>query len=183
LEKLKLKKTWFLPADQRTHFTRPLGSLLASSTSCAWPIWQAKKYIAEVRPSRVVVVGDVAVQSFCQYGLDFHLGIVDQRTQRQPFSRSLHHRLLQTVTRVAKITNQPGTISNQSLETVNQSIGLPGSTLIQVTGEEDLTVLPAILLSPLNSLVFYGQPHQGLVAVRVTPAKKQHVLKLLSFMA
>jgi hypothetical protein len=45
-------------------------------------------------------------------------------------------------------------------------------TRIIVEGEEDLAVIPLICLLPENSLVVYGQPDEGVVAIRVTEDKK-----------
>jgi uncharacterized protein (UPF0218 family) len=42
-----------------------------------------------------------------------------------------------------------------------------------------LAVIPAVLLSPLGSYVYYGQPDQGLVEILVTPEIKQNLLKKL----
>ena len=52
--------------------------------------------------------------------------------------------------------------------------------MIIVDGEEDLAVLPVVLLAPLDSLVFYGQRNQGLVLVKVTEEKKSEFVKILA---
>jgi hypothetical protein len=39
--------------------------------------------------------------------------------------------------------------------------------LILVKGEEDLAVIPAAILAPPGSLVFYGQPGEGVVICEV----------------
>ena len=52
--------------------------------------------------------------------------------------------------------------------------------VIKVDGEEDLAGVPAILLSPLGSIVLYGQPSVGLVLVEVTEKKKEILLKLIN---
>jgi hypothetical protein len=48
-----------------------------------------------------------------------------------------------------------------------------------IEGEEDLAVLPAILLSPLSWVVIYGQPEEGLVYIPITQEIKLKSLKLL----
>ncbi len=52
-------------------------------------------------------------------------------------------------------------------------------TVIKIEGEEDLLALPLVLLAPLESVVLYGQPDQGVVLIRVTETKKNEVLTLL----
>lgn len=51
--------------------------------------------------------------------------------------------------------------------------------VIEVNGEEDLAGLPAILLAPLDSLILYGQPSEGVVAVEVSEEKKEEILALI----
>jgi len=52
--------------------------------------------------------------------------------------------------------------------------------VICVSGQEDLAVLPAILLAPMGSFVIYGQPGQGFVVVEVLEKTKLKTLLLLS---
>jgi uncharacterized protein (UPF0218 family) len=51
-----------------------------------------------------------------------------------------------------------------------------------VEGEEDLLTLIAVLYAPKNALVLYGQPHEGLVAVRITSEKKAQAERILKEM-
>ncbi|MBM3212057.1 DUF359 domain-containing protein, partial [Candidatus Poribacteria bacterium] len=51
--------------------------------------------------------------------------------------------------------------------------------VVKVIGEEDLAGVPAILLSPLGTVVLYGQPQQGIVVVEVSEEKKRQLLQLL----
>ena len=51
---------------------------------------------------------------------------------------------------------------------------------MQVNGEEDLVVLPLILLTPLNTIIYYGQPSEGLVKVIVSESIKDKAYNLVS---
>ena len=51
-----------------------------------------------------------------------------------------------------------------------------------VEGEEDLLTLVAVLKAPENSLVVYGQPHEGVVAVKVDKAIKEGIRKIIAAM-
>ncbi len=53
---------------------------------------------------------------------------------------------------------------------------------IFVLGEEDLAVMPAVVLAPLSSIVIYGQPSSGCVLIRVTREKKKEMRELLKQM-
>ena len=54
--------------------------------------------------------------------------------------------------------------------------------LILVDGEEDLLAIPAVLESPDNALVIYGQPSEGLVVVTASAEKKSEVRKIVDRM-
>ena len=53
-----------------------------------------------------------------------------------------------------------------------------GMTIL-VDGEEDLATIPAILLSPLGTTVYYGQPNKGLVEVKIDLEIKDYLCKIL----
>ena len=40
-----------------------------------------------------------------------------------------------------------------------------------VKGEEDLAVLPCLLIAPEDAVILYGQPNEGLVFVNVSEGK------------
>ncbi len=51
-----------------------------------------------------------------------------------------------------------------------------------VDGEEDLLTLVAVLCAPENSLVVYGQPHEGIVVVKVTEKTKRKIRRIVEAM-
>jgi uncharacterized protein (UPF0218 family) len=54
---------------------------------------------------------------------------------------------------------------------------------IIVTGEEDLLVLPVAIYAPDNSVIFYGQPNEGLVMVLVTEEIRNKAKSILDSMS
>jgi hypothetical protein len=62
------------------------------------------------------------------------------------------------------------------------AIGLRKKSRIVVNGEEDLLVIPAVLLAKNGSAVVYGQPGRGMVLIKVTEKKKDIIQKLLDEM-
>jgi len=175
-------KTLTLPSLQRHHFQRPFDTLIqGSQTHLGWAGLQAKQLLTKNPAFKIITVGDIATISLIQQSISPDLAIVDLKTQRQPLFSSLRSLGLHSHHRPAP--NPPGQITSTLVKTINQSltdlINHPLPQTILVKGEEDLAVLPAILLSPLNTAIFYGQPQQGLVAIRVTETKKQKALNLL----
>jgi len=49
-----------------------------------------------------------------------------------------------------------------------------------VDGEEDLAVLPVLLIAPLGFSIFYGQPNEGLVQVQVTEENKEQAYQFVN---
>lgn len=79
--------------------------------------------------------------------------------------------------------NPPGHITKTLVlaisKAIKQYIRTGGKQIIKVVGEEDLAALPAILLAPLGSVVFYGQPGEGVVVVEVTEEEKGRLVDLI----
>ena len=67
----------------------------------------------------------------------------------------------------------------RALEAAAEKASQGGRVAVRVVGEEDLLALPLILLIPLNTILVYGQPHRGVVAVPSTPQAKRLALRLL----
>jgi phosphopantetheine adenylyltransferase/uncharacterized protein (UPF0218 family) len=177
-------KTLHLPPAHRFHFRRPFATLLSGSQNqLNWAGLKAKKILTRQPPLLTIAVGDIAVISLLQQNLPLNLAIVDLKTKRQPLFSSLdklglhpdpHH----------TATNPSSSLTPSLIQALKSSLtpSLQPHTIHQtilVKGEEDLAVLPAILLSPLNTAIFYGQPNQGLVHIRVTEKSKQKALHLL----
>lgn len=72
--------------------------------------------------------------------------------------------------------NPPGNLSPETLEAFKET---ERPLKIVVEGEEDLAAIPAVLNAPLGSVVVYGQPHEGIVMVRVDEDAKQKFLEIL----
>jgi uncharacterized protein (UPF0218 family)/phosphopantetheine adenylyltransferase len=175
-------KNFSLPSRQKKYFQKPIGQLLPSLSSTSWSTLHARQIIKKENPPLVITVGDIATQSFAQHQIRINLAIIDFRFRRQNLSSSFHQNLLPQAN-LTHAVNPPSTLSANlllKLKTIFPAVLFSHKLeILQITGEEDLTVLPAVLLSPLNSLLFYGQPNQGLVKVKITPKTKQKALRLL----
>ena len=51
--------------------------------------------------------------------------------------------------------------------------------VLVVNGEEDLIVLPLIILFPLGYYIFYGQPNEGMVFLKINLHLKRKAVMLL----
>ncbi|KZX13129.1 GTP-dependent dephospho-CoA kinase family protein [Methanobrevibacter curvatus] len=124
-------------------------------------------------------VGDVTTLNLIENGLIPDLAIVDNHIQRES-----HDKNFTFTDNIFKIKNPPGTIKKVLWETVDKAIKLSvenDKQLIIVDGEEDLAVLPVMIMAPDNSIVLYGQPNEGLVLVD-TKENKNNAKKFLKMM-
>ncbi|MFH0922831.1 MAG: DUF359 domain-containing protein, partial [Candidatus Micrarchaeota archaeon] len=80
---------------------------------------------------------------------------------------------------VLKARNAAGTVSRSLDNAMRKAIHAKKRVLVKVKGEEDLAVLPAVLVAPLNSVIAYGQPGDGAVIVRVTEKIKEKAAKIM----
>ena len=80
--------------------------------------------------------------------------------------------------------NPAGTLTSNLWETIesaiNSTIEDEENRIIVVEGEEDLAVLPCLLMAPEDGVILYGQPNEGLVFVNVMDAKDL-AIKLLTY--
>ncbi len=78
---------------------------------------------------------------------------------------------------VFHVKNPQGTITEEAIATILESLKNRKETQIIVDGEEDLLTLIAVQHAPDKSLVVYGQPNEGIVVVEVTEKKKAEAIK------
>jgi uncharacterized protein (UPF0218 family) len=83
---------------------------------------------------------------------------------------------------VVHVKNPQGTITEEAITAVREALESEEQTHIVVDGEEDLLTLVAVLYAPEKSLVVYGQPHEGIVVVKVTSEKKTEAAEILKAM-
>ncbi len=106
----------------------------------------------------------------------------DLSTSSSPHTREIP-RSARNDRKIIVVENPPGHITKEIVNAVNNAyIGIikdNNQRIIQVIGEDDLAGVPAILLSPLGSVVIYGQPGEGVVVVEVTEEKKKKISDLV----
>jgi pantetheine-phosphate adenylyltransferase len=161
---------------QKSALQPPLGRVLQSEQLNNL----AQRLASQPSELPICVVGDHSLNYFVTNQLKYQLGVFDGLEQRQPTSSGSTN-LPDSVSTVA---NPAGSITQDSVDALvkllsklNQS---KTPTHLKVEGEEDLLTAALILLLPLHSLVYYGQPNQGMVEVLVTEQVKEKVFGILS---
>nr|WP_282731284.1 DUF359 domain-containing protein [Methanobacterium alcaliphilum] len=149
--------------ELRSEFKKPLGDLHTS-------FQEAVKDLPDDK--FIISVGDVTTKNLIESKKYPQLGIIDNKIQRKDSNHEIDYK-----TTILNAKNPPGTITKNLWETIDQalnsSLESEQNYLIVVDGEEDLAVLPCILLAPEDSIILYGQPNEGVVVVKVGAVKKK----------
>jgi uncharacterized protein (UPF0218 family) len=135
-----------------------------------------KVHVQRIKPSKVTTVGDVVSREALAAGIPVNLRIVDHMTLRKPISQ-----VEIKAERTYRVSNPAGVITKEAWDTIKQAVH-DKEAVIYVEGEEDLLAIPAILESPDNAIVVYGQPAQGIVVVTASQDMKTEVRKIVNRM-
>lgn len=171
IKPLWFKKRLLITEKLRTELKKPFGTLHTEI-----------KKLSIKNSSFIVTVGDVVTQSFNQIHLRHPLSVIDFLVERKKvFSEISEHGFVGNED-VVYVNNPAGTIMPQMFKMLIEIFSKQQTKrhVIVVHGEEDLVVLPVILVSPLGYRVFYGQPHAGIVEVIVSEKIKEKAYRILS---
>ena len=160
----------------RRKLKAPLGLLIEGSFEETMK--ELKKIVEKEKPSKIVAVGDVVSSNMIRYGIYPQVFIVDNRVMREPIA-PIQADANQTIF----VKNPAGTLTEEAREGIQKALDKEGYLIrVMVDGEEDLLTLAAVVRAPENSLVIYGQPHEGVVVVVITREKKDEVRKIMEDM-
>tara|TARA_Y100001960_G_scaffold309884_1_gene368773 strand:- start:412 stop:909 length:498 start_codon:yes stop_codon:yes gene_type:complete len=163
-----------LPENLRNELKIPLGKLISDSSS------EKESYIRKIYSEKVIItVGDATSQLLLDMGLVPLLHIVDGQEKRQKRSPPLADSINTEIT----VKNNAGEISDESFNLIKNIFDKNPPIRLLVDGEEDLLVLPVCLFAPLNSVVMYGQPNEGLVIAEITNEIREKVQKIVNQMS
>jgi len=138
---------------------------------------QLKQLIQKEKPAQIIAIGDVVAENMTKNYIPIQVIIVDSKVLRKTI-----HPIETEAQKALHVTNPPGTLTPKAWTLVQQALRQDQTTKILVDGEEDLFTLVAVSQAPENSLVVYGQPHAGLVAVKVTAETKRKVQLIIDAM-
>lgn len=138
-----------------------------------------------VKDSKVLItVGDATTEKIISFGLTPDLSIIDcvERRIRRTESKILELKtffLTTTKFKQYKCKNPKGTITKEAYITIKKILMKGEQAIIVIDGEEDMLALAVFALAPLDSVVFYGQPLEGLVSVKINAKIKNKSRNLL----
>jgi GTP-dependent dephospho-CoA kinase len=159
----------------RVKLKTPFGSLIEGTPDQTMA--KMKTLVEEEQPPRIISVGDVVSRNLHKYNFHPQLTIIDNISLRnQPMAKEA------AVEKTVYVDNPQGTISHQAVAAVKKALESGEHTHIVIRGEEDLLTLIAVLYAPENSFVVYGQPHLGIVVVKVSSKNKAQAQDFLNEM-
>lgn len=164
------KAVSYMPEVIRQQLQKPFGIIVPPDEL---PTILTEKYI--------IAVGDVTVRTLHEKNIQPAIGIIDFVIERKKQTTSLAALGFSGKEKTYEATNPPATITPDTWKALSQALEvIDKKVVIVITGEEDLAVLPSLLLSPIGSVVCYGQPGVGMVMVPVTQDTKKQALHLLA---
>lgn len=161
--------------ELRVKLKEPFGTLIQGSFSET--IMKMDKIVKRKKPPRIVSVGDAVSRNLYDNKMTPQLSITDNKRMRKKVKPKVF-----ADTNVVHVKNPQGTITEEAIAAIRKALESDGPVHIIVDGEEDLLALVAILYAPERSLVFYGQPYEGVVVVEVTSEKKTEAMEILKAM-
>jgi pantetheine-phosphate adenylyltransferase len=133
-------------------------------------------YVREESFESVVCVGDEVSRDLLNNDYKPKNIIVDGKVIRKPIDYL--DEILKPYSKQFKLKNPAGMISRNTWRIMKEALKIQSAVLVE--GEEDLLVIPILLLSKNKTVIIYGQPGRGKVVVKVDDEKKETWRKRLA---
>ncbi|NIQ06053.1 MAG: DUF359 domain-containing protein [Candidatus Korarchaeota archaeon] len=164
-----------LPEHLRSRLKVPLGKLIPNDKVTRETILENLS-----EDSYLITVGDATTEKMMSFGIIPSLQIVDNLEKRSSRNSPIPDEGIKTK---LSCINPAAEISQESIDVIKQALeSEEGPVRITVKGEEDLLVIPVCIYAPENSVVMYGQPHEGLVITKVDSEIRNKTKSILNSM-
>ena len=142
-----------------------------------------KKYL--INAQKVISVGDATTNKLLSFGIVPDVSVIDGYERRKKKASSSTIATIYSLNSKRNVSlfscvNPPGSISVDSISKIIISLESKKPVILEIMGEEDLLALPFFFLARKDSIVFYGQPGEGMVVVRVTDAVRKKAKELIA---
>lgn len=167
-----MPREYWLPEDMRSKLSKPLGTLF---TPAELDTGAFEKAVMDA--PLVVTVGDRVTETVGSMGRVPDVQVVDSRENRKdrkPPDVAFDSQI--------KVRNPAGAITEEAISGIREAFRGTKPVRVLVEGEEDLLAIPVIALAPESTLVLYGQPGEGIVAVVADAEAKKRDKEILSEM-
>jgi uncharacterized protein (UPF0218 family) len=161
--------------ELRAKLKEPFGMLIRGTFSETMS--KLEIVVEREKPPKIISVGDTVSRNLHEHRMNPQLSITDNKCMRKRIQPRIFPKKS-----VIHVKNPPGTITEEAKTAIQEALESDRQVHIIVDGEEDLLALIAVLYAPEESLVVYGQPHEGIVVVKATPEKKAEAVEILEAM-
>ena len=130
----------------------------------------------------IISVGDETSKKFNESSIGQNISVVDFNVARKEKFSSFSELGFKGNENVITVNNPRGHIASDLFNAILKIFksDFKNRIILKVVGEEDLAVLPLILVAPLGAIICYGQPNKGLVKVIVSTTIKDRAYDLVS---
>jgi uncharacterized protein (UPF0218 family) len=167
--------TYCVTPELRAKLKEPFGMLIRGSF--ATTMGKMENIVKREKPPKIVSVGDTVSRNLHDHRINPQLSITDNKRMRKRAKPRTF-----PAKRVVRVKNPQGTITEEAITAIRNSLESNEHFHVIVDGEEDLLALIAVLYAPEKSLVVYGQPYKGIVVVKVSSEKKDEAKEILKAM-
>jgi pantetheine-phosphate adenylyltransferase len=159
-----------MPDNMREALARPLGRVLTDDVAVV-------QSLTAHADKTIVTVGDMTTTKLVEQGITPTLAVIDNKINRKDYAGlqswlgnqpSVHH-----------FISGPGFIDAEVVEAFDVWSNDVAQQVFVIEGEEDLLVLPLVMAAPLGTIIYYGQPNQGMVEVVVDASTQKTANELL----
>ena len=149
----EFRRTRTIPPEKRELFKEPVGTLIQEND------------LTELdKNEKLITVGDVVSLTVCRFGIVPDIAVYDGITERKEmtaFASFVRDKGWKNVF----VHNPAGSMTAELAEAIRNALSGNTKTVIRVIGEEDLAVIPCILLSPEGTQIMYGWPGKGMMLI------------------
>ncbi len=156
-----------LPENDRQAFKEPIGTELYDDDLGSFDA-----------QTTLITVGDVVSLTFIRHGIRPFLSIYDGITERREMTEFAS---LVEDEEKDEVVNPAGRITRELVESIRGRIEGSGG-LIKVIGEEDLALIPAVLLAPMGTDIVYGWPGRCMMRITTDEGIRSKMEQLVSKM-
>lgn len=164
-----------LPEGLRALLRKPIGAIYANDA--------VKEALLLHKNDIIATIGDFTTKVVMDNGIVPSLAVIDLQVNRKPFQPLEAFKFGDAP--VVRVKSGPGYIARGAIGAVEEWGKLAGIyrgrmlLALVIEGEDDLLTLPVIAHAPLGSVIYYGQPDQGVVEVIATQTQKQFAIDML----
>lgn len=127
-------------------------------------------------PVSCMLIGDAVTAYFTNHSMSFSIAMCDGKTERKAITLEKKHGFNYVD---SHYINPKGTLNHKLFNYMSNHV-TDKNTVHFIEGEEDLLAIFAVLLSPLGTKVYYGQPtDKGIVELTVTEQLKEQMKALI----